>query len=181
MPHQCDEKSSSLRGPHRPQNPRMQPDWQLRPVTPADLDLILFHREAMFLDVGRPMAIVEQMRGPGRDWLEQRLASGHYFGFIAESGGAPIGGVGLLELDWPPHFFHPQQSKRGYVLNVYVDPAHRGRGCARAMMVAAEEEFRRREIQYLVLHASDAGKPLYQAMGWGATNEMSKRLVSDPR
>jgi hypothetical protein len=49
------------------------------------------------------------------------------------------------------------------------------------MMVAAEEEFRRREIQYLVLHASDAGKPLYQAMGWGATNEMSKRLVSDPR
>lgn len=154
----------------------MHPDWQLRRVTPADIDLICFHREAMFLEVGRPAAVVERMREPGREWLARRLATGDYFGFIAESGGAAIGGVGLLELDWPPHFFHPLQARRGYVLNVYVDPAFRGRGCARALMVAAEEEFRRRELDYVVLHASDAGRPLYDAMGWTPTNEMSKRL-----
>jgi hypothetical protein len=43
-------------------------------------------------------------------------------------------------------------------------------------MAAAEDEFRRRDLQYVVLHASDAGRPLYEQMGWGATNEMSKRL-----
>lgn len=154
----------------------MQPSWQLRPVTAGDLDLILFHREAMFLEVGRPEAIVTQMRAPGREWLAQRLASGHYFGFIAQNGDTPIGGVGLLEMDWPPHFFHPQQARRGYVLNVYVDPAFRGRGCARSLMAAAEDEFQRRDVQYVALHASDAGRPLYERMGWDTTNEMSKRL-----
>jgi ribosomal protein S18 acetylase RimI-like enzyme len=160
----------------RSQNARMNSDWKLRALTAADLDLILFHREAMFLEVGRPVEVVAQMRAPGREWLAGKLASGHYFGFVAQSGDTPIGGVGLLEMDWPPHFFHPQQNRRGYVLNVYVDPAFRGRGCARSLMAAAEDEFRRREVQYIVLHASDAGRPLYEQMGWGATNEMSKRL-----
>jgi ribosomal protein S18 acetylase RimI-like enzyme len=156
--------------------PDRQPDWQLRAIVPADLDLICHHREAMFLDVGRPAAVVAQMREPARDWLAQRLASGDYYGFIAQHGDLAIGGVGMIELDWPPHFFHPTQAKRGYVLNVYVEPAFRGRGCARQLMVAAEEEFRRRGVQYATLHASDAGRPLYDAMGWSATNEMSKRL-----
>ena len=85
-----------------------------------------------------------------------------------------------MEIDWPPHPFHPGEGRRGYVLNVFVEPAHRRRGVARAMMAAAEAELVRRGLSYAVLHATEAGRPLYEARGWEATAEMAKRLDRGP-
>ena len=83
-----------------------------------------------------------------------------------------------MELDWPPHPLHPDQDRRGYVLNVYVEPAHRGQGIAKALMKAGETEFEKRGIDFLVLHATDAGRPLYEAMDWASPDsEMVKRLT----
>ena len=105
-----------------------------------------------------------------------RLADGRYFGFIAEDEGRAVGGVGLMELDWPPHPSHPGDPRRGYVFNMFVEPECRRRGVARALMAAAETEFRRRGIGYAILHASAEGRPLYEADGWRATAEMAKVL-----
>lgn len=115
------------------------------------------------------------MREPFRRWLEPRLSQGDYFGFIAELGGRPIGGIGLITLEWPPHpaNFDP---RRGYVLNVFVESAHRGRGVGRALLKAADEEFMARGIGYAILHAIDAGRPLYERTGWAATSEMAKPI-----
>jgi hypothetical protein len=33
----------------------------------------------------------------------------------------------LMVLPWAPHPFHPADDKRGYILNVYVEPSHRRR------------------------------------------------------
>lgn len=154
----------------------MQTDWVIRAIEASDLDEVCRQREAMFVDVGRDAQVVASMAPAAREWFATRLASGHYFGFIAQQGDRAVGGVGLLELDWPPHFHHPMQSRRGYVLNMYVHPDMRRRGLARALMAASEAEFRRRGLQYAVLHASEFGKPLYADMGWAPTNEMSKRF-----
>jgi predicted acetyltransferase len=43
-------------------------------------------------------------------------------------------------------------------------------------MQRAEMELRERGIPYAVLHASVAGRPLYEKLGWASTNEMSKAL-----
>jgi ribosomal protein S18 acetylase RimI-like enzyme len=154
----------------------MENAWHLRPLVPADIDLVCRQREAMFVDVGRDPAVIAGMTPASREWFGRRLETGEYFGFVAESAGRAVGGVGLLQLDWPPHFFHPTQTRRGYVLNMYVDREFRRRGLARALMEASEAEFRRRGLHYVVLHASDQGRPLYESMGWTPTNEMSKRL-----
>ena len=54
-----------------------------------------------------------------------------YLGWIAEEGGRVAGSAGLLILDWPPHPLHPTSDKRGYLLNVYVEPEFRKRGLAK--------------------------------------------------
>jgi ribosomal protein S18 acetylase RimI-like enzyme len=132
----------------------------------------------MFRDAGREQALLDAMTGPFRDWLKPRLDDGRYFGFIAERDGAAVGGIGLMLLDWPPHPLHPAQDKRGYVLNVYVERGHRGQGIAKALMQAGEVEFKSRGVDFLVLHATEQGRPLYAGMAWTAPDtEMIKPLA----
>jgi len=44
------------------------------------------------------------------------------------------------------------------------------------LMAASYAEFKRRGIAFAVLHASAAGRPLYERDGWTATTEMAKAL-----
>ena len=149
-----------------------------RPVTPGDLDLICRHREEMFRASnapGRTDDILREMTAAFRVWLEPRLQDGSYFGYIAEEDGAAIGGIGLMIIDWPPHPSHPNEDRRGYVLNVFVEPSHRGRGLAKMLMQLGEAEFARRGVSFAILHATQMGRPLYEKIGWAQTSEMSKR------
>lgn len=148
----------------------------LRTISIDDLDLICSHRERMFLAAGRAQADLDLMKEPFRTWLEPRLADGRYFGFIAESDGVAVGGIGLMIIDWPPHPSHSTDDRRGYVLNVYVEADWRGKGIAQRLMAAAEDAFTQRSINYAVLHATEAGFPLYERTGWGRTTEMAKLL-----
>ena len=131
----------------------------------------------MFLEAGRQEADVFAMAAPFSAWLEPRLSDGRYFGFMAETRGRIAGGVGLMELDWPPHPAHPVESRRGYVLNVFVEPEFRRQKIAQALMDAAESEFRSKNLSYLILRATRQGAPLYETMGWRATSEMSKQIA----
>ena len=152
-------------------------DVSLRPVEPGDLETICSHRAAMFRDAGWPVASVAAMTATFRAWLSDRLDDGTYFGFLAMKAGVPIGGVGLMVIAWPPHPLHPATAKRGYILNVYVERSARRRGVARRLMAASDQAFSERGISYLALHASDAGQPLYEGLGWGRTSEMAKQLA----
>jgi len=149
----------------------------LRPITTGDLDLVCRHRRLMFLEAGWAVDVLDAMAEPFRRWLEDRLADGRYFGFVAERDGAPVGGVGLMEIDWPPHPAHPPNDRRGYVMNVFVEPEHRGQGVARLLMEAADAAFIQRGLTYAMLHATAAGAPVYERSGWARTSEMAKSLV----
>ena len=63
------------------------------------------------------------------------------------------------------------------VLNVYVEPAWRRRGVARALMRALLDDLAARGVRRIVLHASPDGRRLYERLGFAPTNEM--RLVND--
>jgi predicted acetyltransferase len=62
-------------------------------------------------------------------------------------------------------------------LNVYVEPAHRGRGLAKMLMREAEAELARRGVSFAILHATRMGRPLYEKIGWAQTAEMSKQML----
>jgi len=85
--------------------------------------------------------------------------------FIVDSAGEPVGCASLLIEEKPPHADFLRNFS-GYVLSVFVEPAFRGRGAARALMERIYEEAAARGIARLSLHASKYGKPLYLSMGY---------------
>jgi ribosomal protein S18 acetylase RimI-like enzyme len=148
----------------------------IRPVRPEDHAAICRHRYRMFAENDASVEALDAMREPFAAWLAPRLQDGRYFGFVAEENGAVAAGIGMILLDWPPHFLHPESAVRGYVLNVYVEAEYRGRGLAKQLMELAEEEFRRRGVVFAVLHASAMGRPVYEGLGWSEMPEMGKAL-----
>jgi len=151
-----------------------------RPVSLGDLDLICRHREEMFRASnapGRSDEVLSAMTRSFRVWIEPRLRDGSYFGYIAEEDGAVVAGIGLMIIDWPPHPSHPNEDKRGYVLNVFVEPSRRKRGLATMLMRLGEAEITRRGVSFAILHATRMGRPLYEQTGWTQTVEMSKQLT----
>jgi GNAT superfamily N-acetyltransferase len=151
-----------------------------RGVTASDIDLICRHREEMFRASnapGRTEEVLRTMTLHFREWLTPRLADGSYFGFILEDDGNPVAGIGLMLIDWPPHPSHPSRDKRGYALNMFVEPDYRRRGLGKFLMAAGGAELTRRGVLFCVLHATRMGMPLYERLGWSRTSEMSKSLI----
>lgn len=149
---------------------------QVRRLELKDLQMICVHRETMFLEAGGLPSDLRVMTEHFRPWLHQRLADGRYYGFALLDDDQPVAAIGLMTIDWPPHPSHPNQDQRGYVLNVFVEPAYRRRGLASALMQLAEAEFVQRGVSFAVLHATQAGRPVYEGLGWTGTAEMAKTL-----
>jgi GNAT superfamily N-acetyltransferase len=148
----------------------------IRVVHAEDVAAICGHRRRMFEEAGVAAATLDTMGEFFPAWLKARIEDGSYFGYMAEVDGVVVAGIGLRLIDWPPSPWHPTVDKRGYILNLYVEPAYRGRGVAKAMMARAEERFRELGVTYETLHASVMGRPLYEKLGWKATTEMGKHL-----
>jgi GNAT superfamily N-acetyltransferase len=150
-----------------------------RPITTDDPELICEQRERMFRESnapGRTEDILKTQTAHFRPWLAQRLRDGSYFGYIVEDAGKSVAGIGLMLIDWPPGPAHPTSDKRGYVLNVFVEPSHRRKGVAVKLMDLADRDFAARGVNYAVLNATRMGRPLYEKLGWTVTNEMAKLL-----
>jgi GNAT superfamily N-acetyltransferase len=84
----------------------------------------------------------------------------------------------LAFFDRPPYVGNPE-GKEAYLLNMYTQPAYRGRGAASAIVDAALSEARRRGVRKLIVHATAAGRPLYAKVGFlAATAYMELTAVA---
>lgn len=152
--------------------------YTVRLATPADIPTIMHQRRAMFED----MQLTSFMETPGVDeafvaWVTPRITNGEYVGFLAlDAHSEAIAGAGLWLMEWIPQV--PDLStRRAYVMNVFVDEAHRRHGLARLLIDTLLEWCRVQGIQHVTLHASDKGRPLYESFGFAATNEMRLLLL----
>ncbi len=127
----------------------------------------------MFVEAGRPdNEILDLMADHFEPWVEERLAQGKYYGWLAMDGEKVAGGAGLMLLDWAPHPLDPLQSQRGYLLNVYVEPEYRRQRIASHLIEMALSEARLHKIRVVALHSTEAGVALYESNGFRPTNEM---------
>ena len=144
-----------------------------RAATAADAPLIAAHRRAMFASMSiAAEPVLDAMSRSFEPWVARMIAEGRYAGWIVADGLHPVASAGLLILDWPPHPFDPQGGQRGYLLNVFVEPHYRRRGLAHDLVEMCMDEARKRGIRVVTLHASDAGRPIYESMGFKASSEM---------
>ncbi len=144
-----------------------------------DLALITEHRLAMFTEMGmRSSDALATMSRHFRPWVQRMMAAGKYVGWVVEDEGQPVASAGFFELDWPPHPFNPSSEARGYLLNFWVEPSHRRRGLAKELVKLAVAESRRRGFRVTALHASEAGRRVYEPLGFQTSSEMF--LIDEP-
>lgn len=149
------------------------PMLETRMATAGDAEVITYQRRQMFVDAGRTdFEVLDEMSLHFKPWVERMIGEGKYFGWLAFEGERVAAGVGMLLLDWPPHFLDPASEQRAYLLNVYVEPDFRRRKLASHLTELALAEAHRLEIKVVSLHATDAGRKVYEQLGFQDTNEM---------
>lgn len=156
----------------------MPADFVIRPGTLEDVETIVAHRRSMFLDMGLgDEAGIHRMCDAFRPWLTRKMQNGEYLAWFAVAlDGAIAAGLGLWLMDWPPHMLGPGRW-RANILNVYTRPESRRNGMAGKLVETAIEWCRANRLSTVILHASDAGRPLYRSMGFQPSTEM--RMILD--
>jgi GNAT superfamily N-acetyltransferase len=151
-------------------------NYTVRKATVEDVSMILHHRVGMFTDMGYDVGLIARMQEPFRAWVFERLHNGGYHGWLAVNANLQvIAGAGLWLNDWIPS---PMllSGRRGYVLNVYTEPEYRKQGIARHLVQETIDYCRAQGLSTVVLHASEQGRSIYEALGFEMTNEMRMRL-----
>lgn len=152
----------------------MTTDYVFRPATIADTEIIADHRTWMFAEIGIDMETLTQNRAYYVPWLVERLSNGNYTGILIEYEQEVIAGAGLwVAIGAPLPILHSHDLRRANIVNVYTHPNHRRKGLARLMMKRLLEIAHEAKYPLALLHASDAGRPLYESMGFRNTNEFS--------
>ena len=116
-------------------------------------------------------AALDAVNASSAPLLGRGLADGSYRGWLVGAGDAVVAGGGIVILDFQAHPIDPRP-RRAFVVNMYTDPAHRRQGLAHLLMETMIAWARGEGHATLYLHASDEGRPLYDSLGFTATNEM---------
>lgn len=142
-----------------------------------DLKHILHHRTTMFEEMGfRDPGVLRQVEGSSREYFSRALNNGTYRAWLAEgSEEGVVAGGGIVIADWPGY---PGEglAKRAWILNMYTEPQARGRGIAKRLLNVILDWCRANGFRTVSLHASPAGRPLYESAGFQPTNEMRLTL-----
>jgi GNAT superfamily N-acetyltransferase len=148
-------------------------DFTIRPATVKDVSILVRHRRMMWWDMGRrDETALDLMEKGAREYFSSAVRDGSYRGFLAvNEDGKVIGGAGVVISAWPG-VLGQRQPKRAMVLNMYVEREYRRRGIARELMKTMIAWCKGNGFRRVGLHASDEGRPLYESLGFTATNEM---------
>ena len=127
----------------------------------------------MFEDMGyRDARAQAAMMTTSRPLFARGLEDGSYRGwFVEEPEGRVVAGGGILFLTFQPSPANPDP-RRAWIVNMFTEPDLRGRGHARRLVETMLQWCRAVRLPAIYLHASDAGRPLYESLGFTPTNEM---------
>jgi GNAT superfamily N-acetyltransferase len=157
--------------------------FRIRLATTADADIIARHRARMFQDMGDiPPELFESFRAKSHEKIRSMLDRGEYIGWLAAPQDAAdniVAGAGAQLREVMPH---PGTGPNGeatiasgrhaIVINVYTEPEWRRQGLGALLMKQIIDWSREQKLDRLVLHAAENARPLYERLGFVATNEM---------
>jgi GNAT superfamily N-acetyltransferase len=118
----------------------------------------------------------EELKAASERFFRAAMEDGRYIAWFGEVDEALVAGGGIQVGEIPPRpgptgrMLRP--GPQGLIVNVYVEPAWRGKGIAKALMDKMIRFSRLSGFSHLVLHASEAGRPIYESLGFEPTAEM---------
>lgn len=154
----------------------MSETFCVRRATLGDIPALVAYRRAMFESMGiQDSGLLDVMCGKMNTYLGIAMPANEYFGWVADVEGRTIASGGVVIHSLPPG---PRNldGREGYIMNIYTVPEWRGKGVATAIMQAILDYLHDLNIPVATLHATDAGRPIYEKLGFKNTNEMRLAL-----
>lgn len=145
----------------------------------SDVGLLTTHRLSMWHDIHPELdAEIEASKGVTRRWIEERLSKGRLVGFVVRTKGGQIAGSCCLWIrEEQPRPTSPRLEVP-YLMSMYTERRFRRKGVARKAVRSAIAWCREHGYERVILHASEEGKSLYEALGFKPTTEMRLKLAS---
>ena len=106
------------------------------------------------------------------------FASGDQTTILAMEQGQAIGCATLCYIRMMPTISHPT-GKRAHLMNVYTKEQYRRQGIAARMVKMLIQEARSRGVTEISLDATESGRPLYERLGFTASEECMVFTVND--
>lgn len=159
---------------------------RIRSASADDIGVLAHGRVRMFQDMAASAG--EELDDVTADRLREESVQAfrhgwgnEHVGWVAETAGGGAGGIvvagAMVSLQpWLPHPRYPS-GRRPYLHSMFVDPDHRGRGLAGRLTETAMSWARELGHSHLVLHASDAGRPVYERLGFVDGGELILALT----
>ena len=145
--------------------------YTFRKAGPGDIGALLRLREDFMACFGPLDEKGREALGNYREFLLECMPDGTFVQWLAETGGeiAATGSISFYRL--PPTSRRPN-GRAAYIGNMFTYPPHRNQGLAAMILRHLADEARAAGCHAILLHASDQGRPLYQAFGFAATESM---------
>jgi GNAT superfamily N-acetyltransferase len=143
-----------------------------------DVDYLVHHRLAMFEEMGfRDPLALEGVKRASTEYFNKALRDGTYVAWLVEEldHRKVLAGGGIVIAPWPG-FPGEHRAERAWILNMYTEPEARRQGIAKQLLEMITTWCRERGFSTVSLHASAAGRPLYESVGFRQTNEMRLQL-----
>lgn len=146
------------------------------------MSLALRLRKKLFCETGVPDAVLlndsdDRLHAFYRDaYRHDEMV--HFIAYGEDGDPVAIAGA-LLKRDFPYLLFKP--GSYGWIIDVYTEPTHRGRGLATRLLSLTHDWLRERGMQEVkLISASKGARRLYQRLGYRSTSEMSLNLSDRP-
>ena len=141
-------------------------DIQIRMAGNNDIEVLLQVRLLFLEDSFRSLIVVEEkmISKQLRRYYSQHLGNNFYavLAFLADK---VVSCAFLVVDEWPANLSVPM-GRFGTILNVYTDPAWRGKGLATRVMEQLLSIARNEGISKINLKATELGIPLYKKFGF---------------
>jgi GNAT superfamily N-acetyltransferase len=133
----------------------------------ADAPILALLRVASLEETGGPLAEPERrdMLRLNEAFFLQHTQSSSWCNWIADVAGQAVAVGTLAFFDRPPYPGNPE-GKDAYFLNMYTRPEFRGQGAADLVLKAALAQAAERGVRKVILHATEAGRPMYLKAGF---------------
>lgn len=95
----------------------------------------------------------------------KNFIEGNQIDILCLENNVPVACATLCYISMMPTFSHPT-GKRAHLMNVYVKKEFRRKGIAKKMLGLLIEEAKSLGVTEISLDATEAGKPLYESMGF---------------
>lgn len=143
-----------------------------------DLELLVEHRLNMWKDIHPDLVDqIESSREFTSRWIERKLQTNELIAFIVKSKDEAVMGSGCILIKEDQPRASTLKLSFPYILSMFTEPEHRGKGVASAIVREAIEWSRNNGYDRISLHASDKGRSLYEKFGFLQTNEMRLKLI----